>query len=97
MKPIQVGEDIVPISELKAHASRLLARVAKSGQPLIVTQNGRPAGVVLSPAEFDRFRERERFLQSIAAGLADAEAGRTMDAQTLRQHIAARRGESAIP
>ncbi len=39
---------------------------------MVITQNGRPAGVLLSPREYDRMQERQRFLESIAAGLADA-------------------------
>ena len=60
---------------------------------MVITQNGRPAGVLVSPKEFDRIQERQRFLESVAAGLADAEAGRVFDTPALRKSIRERRAE----
>jgi antitoxin (DNA-binding transcriptional repressor) of toxin-antitoxin stability system len=61
------------------------------GQPVVITQNGKPAGVLVSPTEYDRLTERERFLESVALGLADAEAGRTMDTKELLRRLEERR------
>ena len=41
-------------------------------------------------AEYERLHERERFLESVAAGLADAEAGRVIDTAELREQLSAR-------
>ncbi len=91
MYDIAVAQDIVPLGEFKSQAARLLARLRGTHQPLVLTQNGRPAAVLVSPAEFDRWRERLRFLESVAAGLADAESGRTMTAGAVRKRLARRR------
>lgn len=93
MKDVQVSEGIVPLGEFKARAATLLKRLASTGEPMIITQNGRPAGVLLSPREFDRLQERQRFLESIAAGLADAEAGRVIGTVELRERLQAWRVE----
>jgi len=87
MKEVQISNGIVPLGEFKAQAARLLKRIGESNQPLVITQNGRPAGVLLSPREYDRMQERERFLESIAAGLADAESGRVMKTRELRERL----------
>ena len=92
-KPFSVAEDIVPIGEFKAQAARLLDRLRETGHPIVVTQNGKPAAVMLSPIEYDRLQDRVAFVQSGAAGLADAEAGRTMDTRTLRGRLAERRAK----
>ena len=91
MKPLRVAQDIVPVGEFKGRASRWLRRAAETGQPVVITQNGRPAGVLMSPVEFDRLQERQRFLESVAAGIADADAGRTMDTAELQRRLAHRR------
>jgi prevent-host-death family protein len=93
MKEVQVSEGIVPLGEFKAQAAKLLKRLADSDEPMVITQNGRPAGVLLSPREFDRLQQRHRFLESIAAGLADAEAGRVIGTQELRERLQAWRAE----
>ena len=87
MKEVQISDGIVPLGEFKAQAAKLLKRIGESGQPMVITQNGRPAGVLLSPREYDRIQERQRFLESIAAGLADAESGRTMNTMELRERL----------
>ena len=76
MRPVRVSKDIVPVSDLKAHAAEWLKRVADSDQAVVITQNGKAAGVLLSPAEFDRLTESARFIAAVREGLEDADAGR---------------------
>jgi len=90
-----VSDGIVPLGEFKAQAAKLLKRLGESGGPMVITQNGRPAGVLLSPKEFDLIQERQRFLESVAAGLADAEAGRVIDTTALRKRLRAWRSKHA--
>jgi prevent-host-death family protein len=87
MRAIRVAEDIVPVGEFKGQAARWLRHASETGQPVVITQNGKPAGVLISPTEYDRLTERQRFLESIALGLADAEAGRTMDTKDLLRRL----------
>lgn len=80
MKALKISKDIVTLAEFKSKAARLLERIASSSQPLLITQNGKPAGVLLSPAEFDRIQEQEssRFIFSVNRGLQDADNGRVL-------------------
>ena len=75
--------------------SRFLKRLGESGEPMVITQNGRPAGVLLSPREYDRIQEQQRFQESVAAGLADAESGRVMSSAELRSRLHAWRAEQS--
>jgi prevent-host-death family protein len=77
MAHVRVSEDFVPVSDFKAQAADLLKRVGDTRKPLVITQNGRPAGVLLSPAAYDDLIERSEFVAAMSAGLADMEAGRT--------------------
>jgi prevent-host-death family protein len=45
----QVAEDIVPIAELKAKLSEVVRGLDARARPLVVTLNGKPAAVVMSP------------------------------------------------
>ncbi|MBI2391138.1 MAG: type II toxin-antitoxin system Phd/YefM family antitoxin [Deltaproteobacteria bacterium] len=78
MRAPRIAEDIVSVSDFKARAADWPKRVAETGQPVIITQNGKAAGVLVSPLEFDRLRERAQVVEAIAAGLADEEAGRVV-------------------
>lgn len=77
MAKLKVSEDIVPVSDFKAQASEWLRRIASSSHPLIITQNGKPAGVLLSPSAFDDLAERQEFLAAVQDGMADEKAGRS--------------------
>jgi len=79
MKAIRVSEGIVPLGAFKAQASRLLKELKQETSPLVITQNGRPAAVLLSPEAYDDLQERQEFLETVGRGLADAMAGRVMD------------------
>jgi prevent-host-death family protein len=77
MQPFRISENIIPVSEFKAKAAEWLRRLAGSSTPVVITQNGKAAAVLLSPAEYDALTERARFVQAVEEGLADVEAGRT--------------------
>jgi len=78
MKPMHLAEDILPIAQFKARVSEVVRRLRQHGRPVVVTQSGKPAAVLLSPEEFDRLTARARFNAAVAEGLADAEAGRVV-------------------
>ena len=93
MRTVRISEDIVPVSDFKAQAADWLRRVAETGHPLVITQNGKAAGVLVSPVEFDRLRERARFVSAVEEGLADADAGRLRDHDEVVTRMRARLGE----
>ncbi len=83
MKPISIQDDIIPIGEFKTHASRVMRQLRDTGRPVVITQHGRPAGVLVSAAEFDRLTERDRFIAAVNQGLAESEAGLAVDDEDL--------------
>lgn len=87
MKEMQVAEDIVPVGEFKSKTGRIVRQVRESGRPVVITQNGRPAAVLVSPADFDQFREHDRFLAAVHEGLADAEAGRVFTEEQIDEAL----------
>jgi antitoxin YefM len=83
MRNIQTSEDVVPAKEFKAKLSAWLKHVAKKRRPVLITLNGKPAGVLLDPRDFDEVQERARFVEAVQKGLEDAEAGRFVSEEEL--------------
>lgn len=79
MKSVSVADNIMPLGEFKTHLSSVLRRLREDGRPVVVTQRGRAAGVLVSPEDFDALTERARFIAAIEEGLADVAAGRVID------------------
>lgn len=93
MPHLRVAEDIVPLSDFKARAAELLKRLADTGAPIVITQNGRAAGVLLSPAEFDALTERIRFISAVAEGLEDAGSGKVVTHESMVAEVQTRYGD----
>ena len=72
--------NILPLATFKARASEVLNTMKNDQKPVVITQNGAAAAVLLPPEEYDRLVERAEFLRAVDSGLADAKAGR------LREH-----------
>ena len=89
-KPLQVAEDIVPINEFKTNASKLLKRLHKTNRPMVITQNGRPSAVVVTPEEFDVLTYRWRFIEAVEEGIADADAGRVYSSEEVKAFVVER-------
>ena len=86
-----VSNDIVPIAQFKAGISRWFKNLHASGHPLIITQNGKPAGVLLSPEEYDELVYQKAFLASVNKGLADVENGNVVSTEQLKAAFSKRR------
>lgn len=91
MKTISITNDIVPIAEFKAGISMWFKSLKITGQPLIITQNGKPAGVLLSPSDYDDLVYKKSFFDSIGRGISDAESGKTYRTEEVRAALKARR------
>ena len=76
MRALCVSEDIVSVADFESEFATWLERARRTGQPVIVTKNGRATAVLLSPAAFDELSETTRFVEAVEEGLEDAEAGR---------------------
>ena len=91
MKTISISNDIVPIAEFKAGISKWFKSIQKTGHPLIITQNGKPAGVLLSPADYDELVYKKAFLDSVGKGIADAERENVYSTKELKAALIERK------
>lgn len=78
MKPINGSRNIISLSDFKNRASKMLNEVQSSDRPIVITQNGKAAAVLLAPADFDALTERARFIDVVEAGMADVQEGRVL-------------------
>ena len=93
MKTISITNDIVPIAEFKTNISKWFKSLKATGHPLIITQNGKPAGVLLSPEDYDALVYKKSFLDSVGKGIADAESGKTLQTNEVRMALKTRRNK----
>lgn len=81
---MKLTRDIQSLSVFKRDTSKFIKQMKKTGQPIVLTINGKAAAVVHDPDEYQdylRLRERNEVLEGIRRGRADVKAGRVRDAE----------------
>jgi antitoxin YefM len=96
MKNISITNDIIPVGEFKASLAKYLKEIQEKKNSLIITQNGKPAGVLVSPSEFDELRQTKLFIDSISRGLADSERGETYTTSQLKKELSSARAKRKV-
>lgn len=84
-----MGETI-PFTEAKAHLSELVDRTDREHERFVVTRNGRPAAVLMSPDDLEALEETveilqdRRLLESIRTSRREAADGKRV---RLKDHL----------
>ena len=73
------SQSTVALSDLEHDASATLKRVRKSKRPLIVTERGKAAAVLLSLDVYEKSRQEREILKLLAKGEQEIAAGKGYD------------------
>ena len=52
-----VMSETLPLAEIKAHLSEIVDRVEREHDRVVLTRNGRPAAVIMSPADLEALED----------------------------------------
>lgn len=94
MTTILVMSETLSLSAAKAHLSELVDRVEGEHERVVVTRNGRPAAVLISPDDLEGLEETlaalsdPGLMQRIRAGETAAAAGDVVPLDALRERLA---------
>ena len=67
--------DLIPVTDLRQGAADVLKRVQDSDQPVIITQRGRAAAVMLSIESYEKVENDLELLHLLARGEKEIRAG----------------------
>ena len=67
---------IIPITDLRQDAAGALARVRRSREPVVITQRGRAAAVMLSMEAYEHGERERQILRILAAGEREIAKGK---------------------
>jgi len=87
---MSLERSIQPISYLKSHAATLVDELTLSGEPLIVTQNGKAKLVVQDIASYERTQETLALLKLIAMGRKELAEGKGIPLEDAFKKLKAR-------
>ena len=92
---MKLSRDIQSMSVFKRDTAKFLKQMKKTGQPIILTVNGKAAAVVHDPdgyQEYLREKERQEVIAGVRRGLEDVKAGRTRPAEDVFRDLFERFG-----
>jgi prevent-host-death family protein len=89
---LDIANDIRSLSDFKRNTSELLDRLKKSGNPLVLTINGRAEVVVQDAEAYQELLERVETIEGIQRGLAETKAGRTKPAREVFNRLRRKHG-----
>ncbi len=87
MRRIQLNEDIKPVTEFRANAAALIDQVRATRRPLVLTQRGYSAAVVIDVAEYERLLEEIDLLRDIQTAEAQVAAGEGVPHEEARAQV----------
>jgi prevent-host-death family protein len=86
-----MNEDVLPLAEIKARLSEVVDQVEAQHQRVILTRNGRPAAVLISPEDLEALEDTLEILsdpsavKEIQRARTDISRGKGLSADELRE------------
>jgi len=80
---------VIPVTDLKANAAELLRSIAEEEGSVTITQNGEPRAVMMSVAEYDRWRSALALLKLVGHSEASLLAGKVVSQEDVFQRAEA--------
>jgi prevent-host-death family protein len=75
--------NIVPITDLRQDATSIVKRVSTASEPVIITQRGRAAAVMISLEAYEHCQHELEILRLLARGEKEIAAGKGCDLDTV--------------
>ena len=93
MKRIKLDKDIQPLSEFRSKTAFYFDRVKKTKRPLIITQNGKSAGILLDVEEYEAMVDKIEVLEDIKIAEEQNNNGLGIPHNTIKKKYAKRTGK----
>jgi prevent-host-death family protein len=92
MRRLKLDKDIKPVSEFRANAAGLIEQVQTSRRPLVLTQRGHSAAVVLGVTEYEGMVEEIELLRDVRTAIEELDAGKGVSSRDAKAELRRRFG-----
>jgi len=75
--------NILPISDLRQDAANVLKKLRDNKEPIIITQRGRAAAVIIGVEAYEKSEHEKEILRLLAKGDKEIEIGKGYDIDTV--------------
>ena len=78
MPPLRPSTDVLPVTEFRANTSAMIEQMHATGRPMILTQHGRSAAVLLDPRVYESLIDEVELLRDLSISEAQITAGQVI-------------------
>lgn len=82
-----ISKDIEPLSEFRKHSADFVKRLKKEKKPIVLTQHGKSAAVLMDVSEYERFTRKMEMLEDLLQAKQDSEQGNTYTMDEAKERI----------
>ena len=82
-----ISRDIEPLSEFRKRSADFIKRLKEEKQPIILTQHGKSAAVLMDVSEYERRTKKMELLEDLLEAKQQVEHGETYSMDEARERI----------
>ena len=90
MRKLKPSRDIQPVTEFRANAAQFIEQVQDTGQPVVLTQHGRSAAVLLDVESYEAMLDEIGLLRDVRLAEKQVAAGKTRSHAAVAKALRAR-------
>ena len=90
MPRVVLDEDVKPLSEFRTNVTSCIHQVRNTKRPLVITQHGKSAAVLLDVSEYEGIVRRMEILEDIRVAEQQLAEGRGVPHRTALKEVLAR-------
>lgn len=76
MRRVRPTQDIRPLADFRANLAAVVRQVQRTKRPIILTQHGRSAAVLVDAGEYEALVDRAELLEDVRVAEAEIAAGK---------------------
>lgn len=84
---ISISRNIEPLSEFRKRSADFIKRLQNEKQPIVLTQHGKSAAVLLDVSEFERFSKKMELLEDLLEAKQQVQQGNTFTMEEAEKRI----------
>ena len=90
MPKLKPSRDIQPVTEFRANAAQFIEQVQETGEPVILTQHGRSAAVLLNVESYEAMLDELALLRDVRLAEEQVAAGKAASHRAVAKKLRAR-------
>lgn len=87
MQPINLKEDVQPLSEFRSGVSSYIQQVTETKRPLLITQHGKGVAILADVSEFEKLQTRLELLENIYKAETQINEGRGLSHEEAKSMV----------